>query len=90
MESSKQLNEKFPDVMMSVQKLPPKKPFGSLDASLIAMRQKSLDAYLQAVLARPILARCEEVREFLEMPLDVRKMDSEEQRHLMAAQDAVR
>ena len=30
-----QLNEKFPDVMMSVQKLPPKKPFGSLDASLI-------------------------------------------------------
>ena len=29
------LNERYPDVMMSVQKLPPKKPFGSLDASLI-------------------------------------------------------
>lgn len=59
------LNERFPDIMMSVQKLPPKKPFGSLDASLIAMRQKSLDAYLQAVLARPVLARSEFVREFL-------------------------
>lgn len=59
------LNERFPDIMMSVQKLPPKKPFGSLDASLIAMRQKSLDAYLQALLARPVLARSEFVREFL-------------------------
>ena len=84
------LNERYPDVMMSVQKLPPKKPFGSLDASLIAMRQKSLDAYLQALLARPVLARSEHVIDFLEMPLDIRKLDSDEQRHLMAAQDAVR
>jgi len=84
------LNERFPDIMMSVQKLPPKKPFGSLDASLIAMRQKSLDAYLQALLARPVLARSEFVREFLEMPLDVRKIDEEQQRHMMAAQDAAR
>jgi len=84
------LNEKFPDMMMSVQKLPPKKPFGSLDASLIAMRQKSLDAYLQALLMRPVLARCEHVREFLEMPLDVQKIEIEERRHVAAAQQAVR
>ena len=36
-----QLNEKFPDVMMSVQKLPPKQPFGSLDASLIGKNIQS-------------------------------------------------
>jgi len=36
--------------MISVQRLPPKKLLGSLDPALIAMRQKSLDAYLQSVL----------------------------------------
>jgi hypothetical protein len=35
---------------------------------IAAMRQKSLDAYLQAVLVRPALARCEDVREFLGLP----------------------
>jgi len=84
------LNEKFPDVMISVQRLPPKKPFGSLSPALIAMRQKSLDAYLQGILMRPLLARSEEVRDFIEMPLDVREMDREEQRHLQAAKDALR
>eukprot|EP00286_Rhodomonas_abbreviata_P004833 CAMPEP_0181318072 /NCGR_PEP_ID=MMETSP1101-20121128/16811_1 /TAXON_ID=46948 /ORGANISM="Rhodomonas abbreviata, Strain Caron Lab Isolate" /LENGTH=318 /DNA_ID=CAMNT_0023425517 /DNA_START=225 /DNA_END=1178 /DNA_ORIENTATION=+ len=83
------LNEKFPDVMISVQRLPPKKPFGSLSPALIAMRQKSLDAYLQGILMRPLLARSEEVRDFIEMPLDVREMDREEQRHLQAAKDAL-
>eukprot|EP00960_Hanusia_phi_P072495 767800-Hanusia_phi.AAC.3 len=59
------LNEKFPDVMISVQRLPPKKPFGSLSPALIAMRQKSLDAYLQAILIRPVLVRSDEVRDFI-------------------------
>lgn len=42
--------ERYPDLMISVQRLPPKKFLGSLDPALIAMRQKSLDAYLQSVL----------------------------------------
>jgi len=42
--------ERYPDLMISVQRLPPKKLLGSLDPALIAMRQKSLDAYLQSVL----------------------------------------
>ncbi|EKX52098.1 hypothetical protein GUITHDRAFT_102000 [Guillardia theta CCMP2712] len=84
------LNEKFPDVMISVQRLPPKKPFGSLSPALIAMRQKSLDAYLQAILIRPVLVRSEEVRDFIDMPYDVRELYGEEQRHLIAAQDALR
>jgi hypothetical protein len=44
-----QLNEKFPDVMMSVQKLPPKKPFGSLDASLIGNPPHALTPLLRSL-----------------------------------------
>uniref|UniRef100_A0A6U2C382 PX domain-containing protein n=2 Tax=Hemiselmis andersenii TaxID=464988 RepID=A0A6U2C382_HEMAN len=85
-----ELNKKFPDVMINVQRLPPKKFMGSLSPSLIAMRQKALDAYLSAVLSRPILASSDELRDFIEMPLDLRGRESEEQRHNLAAQDALR
>lgn len=84
------LNKLYPDVMINVQRLPPKKFMGSLSPSLIAMRQKSLDAYMQAVLSRPILAQSDEVRDFIEMPLDVRGRDSVGQRHNLAAHDALR
>jgi hypothetical protein len=39
--------------------------FGSLSASLIALRQKSLDAYLQSILVRPELTMTDEVRDFV-------------------------
>ena len=85
-----ELNKKFPDVMINVQRLPPKRFMGSLSPSLIAVRQKALDAYLSAILSRPILASSDELRDFIEMPLDLRGRESEEQRHSLAAQDALR
>jgi hypothetical protein len=51
--------------MVNIQRLPPKQMFGSLSASLIALRQKSLDAYLQSILVRPDLTMTEEVRDFV-------------------------
>jgi hypothetical protein len=84
------VQERFPDVMISVQRLPPKKMLGSLDPALIAMRQKSLDAYLQSVLVRPALANSEPVLDFIEMPLDLRAEITNQERHLQAGLDAVR
>ena len=60
-----QLNLKYADLMVNIQRLPPKQMFGSLSASLIALRQKSLDAYLQSILIRPELTMTEEVRDFV-------------------------
>lgn len=84
------LNVKYPDHMVNIQRLPPKQMFGSLSASLIALRQKSLDAYLQSILVRPDLTMTEEVRDFVEMPADVRERYNEQRRHQEAARDALR
>jgi hypothetical protein len=63
--SNEQLNKKYPDVMINVQRLPPKKLVGSLSPSLIAIRQKSLDAYMQALMSKSVLAQSDEVRDFI-------------------------
>mmetsp|Transcript_22251 Transcript_22251/g.60798 ORF Transcript_22251/g.60798 Transcript_22251/m.60798 type:complete len:156 (-) Transcript_22251:70-537(-) len=84
------LNKKYPDLMVNIQRLPPKQAFGSLSSSLIAQRQKSLDAYLQSILVRPDLTMTEEIRDFVEMPADIRERFNEHQRHQDAARYALR
>uniref|UniRef100_UPI00358ED77C PX domain-containing protein kinase-like protein isoform X2 n=1 Tax=Myxine glutinosa TaxID=7769 RepID=UPI00358ED77C len=46
--------------------LPPKRFIGKLDREFVSQRQRGLQAYLDALLAQPCLACCENVRRFLD------------------------
>mmetsp|Transcript_10487 Transcript_10487/g.20656 ORF Transcript_10487/g.20656 Transcript_10487/m.20656 type:complete len:178 (-) Transcript_10487:151-684(-) len=66
----KELTKCFPKSMLAVTSIPGKAAFGSMSPSLINKRQKELDLYLKAVLARPDLANCSLLVDFLDVPLE--------------------
>ncbi len=71
------LTKKFPNRMQRVLKLPPKKLIGNKKSSLICYRQQALGAYLRSVLQDTALLQSEQVRHFIEIPLEAALSDLE-------------
>ena len=69
------LAKKYPKRMQRVLRLPPKKLFGKNSQSLVDFRQQALDAYLKSLLKDKGLLNTDEIREFLEIPLEAALSD---------------
>ncbi len=69
------LARKYPKRMQRVLRLPPKKLLGKNSQALVDFRQKALDAYLKSLLKDTALLNTDEIREFLEIPLEAALSD---------------
>ena len=69
------LARKYPKRMQRVLRLPPKKLFGKNSQALVDFRQQALDAYLKSLLKDKGLLCTDEIREFLEIPLEAALSD---------------
>ena len=72
-----ELTKKYSNRMQRVLKLPPKKYVGNKKSSLICYRQQALGAYLRSILQDTALLQSEEVRNFIEIPLEAALSDLE-------------
>lgn len=70
-----ELARKYPKRMQRVLRLPPKKLLGKNSQSLVDFRQQALDAYLKSLLKDKALLNTDEIREFLEIPLEAALSD---------------
>ena len=69
------LARKYPKRMQRVLRLPPKKILGKNNPSLVDFRQQALEAYLRSLVKDKGLLNTDEIREFLEIPLEAALSD---------------
>jgi hypothetical protein len=69
------LARKYPKRMQKVLRLPPKKILGKNHPSLVDFRQQALEAYLRSIVKDKGLLSTDEIREFLEIPLEAALSD---------------
>jgi hypothetical protein len=81
------LARKYPKRMQRVLRLPPKKILGKNNPSLVDFRQQALEAYLRSLVKDKGLLDTDEIREFLEIPLEaaLSDLDSDHQDHIKGA-----
>jgi hypothetical protein len=75
------LARKYPKRMQRVLRLPPKKVFGNNSPALLSYRQQALDAYLKSLLKDKGLLQSDEIRDFLEIPLEAALSDFGSENH---------